>query len=189
MIWRKISKSFTQGILGAYRIFFQKMEVAENSLSEPFKDIFTNHFKIVDFCTDYWDWYLVFHPSWCPGWKALIWCTGECSSVPYFVLLNQKPNYHKKRTKIFEINLLIMRSDICNSCKKHQAILQNTQIYTQLLTISCFLWDLQVYYRAQKTCYCTIFEPDESSQHYVSLRFTLIQSFYINLNPFGGVSP
>jgi len=35
--------------------FFSKMEVAENSLSKTFKDIFTNHFKTVVFCTDYWD--------------------------------------------------------------------------------------------------------------------------------------
>jgi hypothetical protein len=35
--------------------FFPKMEVAENSPSEPFKDIFTNSFKTVDFCADYWD--------------------------------------------------------------------------------------------------------------------------------------
>jgi hypothetical protein len=41
--------------LDAYGIFFPKTEVAENSVSGPFKDIFTNHFKIVDFCTDYWD--------------------------------------------------------------------------------------------------------------------------------------
>lgn len=73
---------------------FPKTVVAENSLSEPFKDIFTNNFNTVDFCTDYWDWYLVFHPSWCPCWKALIWCMGECSSVPYLAVVYQKQNYH-----------------------------------------------------------------------------------------------
>jgi hypothetical protein len=74
--------------------------------------------------------------------------------------------------------------------------IRNIRQYCRILTytpsfliISCLLCDLKVYYHAQKTCYCTVFEPDESSQHYVSLRSTLIQSLHINLNPPGGVSP
>jgi hypothetical protein len=31
------------------------MEEAENSLSEPFLDIITNHFTTVEFCADYRD--------------------------------------------------------------------------------------------------------------------------------------
>lgn len=129
--------------------FSPKTEVPENSLSEPFKDIFTNHFKTVYFCTYYWDWHLIFHPSWCPCWKALIWCMGECSSIPYLVLLNQKQNYHKK--KVLKSLKLIWRLWDVTSATHIRNIRQYCRIlrYTlSFLTISCLLCDLKVYYHA-----------------------------------------
>lgn len=143
----------------------------------------------MDFRTDYWDSYLVFCPSWCLCWKALIWYMGECSSVPYLVLLNQKQNYHKKVLKSFKLIWWLWEvtsATHIRNIRQYCRMLRNTPSF---LTISCLLYDLKVNSHAQKTCYCTLFELDESSQHNVSLRSTFIWSFHIHLNPPGGVSP
>jgi len=122
--------------------FLFQRQVAKNSLSEPFKDFFTDHFKTVHFCSEY-GLIFGFPPLLVPMLKRINLMAHTGTIRQYCGILRYKPN---------------------------------------LLTISSLLWDLKIYYHAQKTCYCTIFEPDESSQQCVSLRPTLIQSFHINLN-------